>query len=93
MRIINYKTSNSDEYQRYVDIGSCENHYSFLPLYDDEKMTYDSWIIEFIKQPIGVQMLTIHYYVHEIMSKSYIPIILKNRILDNKDLFNSFINK
>lgn len=93
MRIINYKTSNSDEYKRYVDIGSCEKHYSFLPLYSDEKMTYDSWIIEFIEQPLGVQILTIHYYLYEIKSESYIPLILKNKILDNIDLFNSFINK
>lgn len=93
MRIINYKISKSDEYNRYVDIGSCEKHYSFLPLYDDEKMTYDSWIIEFIKQPLGVQILTIHYYLYEIKSESYIPLILKNKILDNIDLFNSFINK
>ena len=93
MRIINYKNSNSDEYQRYVDIGSCEKHYSFLHLYEDKKMTYDSWIIDFIKQPLGVQMLTIHYYLYEIKSESYIPLILKNKLLDNIDLFNCFINK
>ncbi len=93
MRIINYKTSKDDEYHRYVDIGSCEKHYSFLPLYDDEKMTFDCWIGKFINQPLGVQMLTIHYYLYEINSESYIPIILKNKIVDNIDLFNSFISK
>ncbi|MFM7018236.1 hypothetical protein [Flavobacterium sp.] len=93
MRKINYKSSRNNEYQRYVDIGSCEKHYSFLPLYDDEKMTFDCWINEFINQPLGVQMLTIHYYLYEINSESYIPIVLKKKLLDNMDLFKTFCNK
>lgn len=93
MRIINYKTSKDDEYQRYVDIGSCEKHYSFLPLYDDENMTFDCWIVEFINQPLGVQMLTIHYYLYEIKSESYVPIVIKKKLLDNMDLFIKICNK
>ena len=37
MRKIYYKETILDDYQLYVDIGSCEKHYDFLPLYDEDE--------------------------------------------------------
>lgn len=90
MRKIYYKETISDDYQLYVDIGSCEKHYDFLPLYDEDENSYNDWYLEFIKYPIGVQMLTIHYYLLQFNSDNYIPETLNKKILENKDFLNRF---
>ncbi len=90
MRKIYYKETISDDYQLYVDIGSCEKHYDFLPLYDEDENSYNDWYLEFIKYPTGVQMLTIHYYLLQFNSENYIPEPLNKKILENKDFLNRF---
>ena len=90
MRKINYKDKISDNYQVYIDIGACEKHYDFLPLYKEEVISYNDWYLDFIKYPLGVQMLTIHYYLLQFNSDGYVPEIFIKKIIENKDFFNGF---
>lgn len=90
MRIIKYKENISDSYETFVDIGACEKHYDFLPLYRDDLISYDDWYSAFINYPIGFQMLTIHYYLLQFNSDSYIPEPLNRKILEYKDFLNEF---
>lgn len=90
MRTIKFKENISDSYETYVDIGSCEKHYDFLPLYEDEEISYNDWYSAFINYPIEVQMLTIHYYLLQFNSDSYIPELLNRKILENKDFLIEF---
>ena len=90
MRKINYKETKSDDYHIYIDIGSCEKHYDFLPLYDEDENSYNDWYLEFIKYPLGVQMLTIHYYLLQFNSADYIPEIINKKISENIDFLNRF---
>ena len=90
MRIIKYKENISDSYETFVDIGACEKHYDFLPLYEDDVISYNDWYSAFINYPIGVQMLTIHYYLLQFNSDSYIPEPLNRKISEHKDFLNEF---
>ena len=90
MRKIKYKKTISDNYQIYVDIGACEKHYDFLPLYKEELISYNDWYFDFLKYPLGVQMLSIHYYLLQFNSESYVPEIINKKILENKDFLNEF---
>lgn len=90
MRLIKFKENISDSYETYVDIGSCEKQYDFLPLYEDDVISYNDWYSAFINYPVGVQMLTINYYLLQFNSDSYIPKTLNRKILENKDFLIEF---
>ena len=90
MRKIKYKENISDSYETYVDIGSCEKNYDFLPLYEDEEISYVQWYSEFVNYPLGVQMMTINYYLLQLNTEDFIPEPLNKKITDNRDLLNRF---
>lgn len=87
-RKILYKINNLSKYIAYIDIGACEKHPDFLPLYDENKSTYFNWYKDFQLYPIGIQLLTLHYYLLAYNSDSYLPNELKERISKNIDLLN-----
>lgn len=89
-RKILYKTNDVSEYITYIDIGSCEKHYDFLPLYDESESSYKSWYRDFQLYSIGEQIMTLHYYLIEYNSDSNLPYELNKRILKNIDLLNEF---
>jgi hypothetical protein len=63
MRIINYKEPESNDFQRYVDIGSCESQIESYCIFSiDSKLNYNDWLIEFNKISLGEQMLSLNYY-------------------------------
>lgn len=90
MRIIHYKESGTTTFKKYVDIGACEKHSNFLPLLDKESISYEDWFSGFVKLPLGMQMLTLHFYLLCYNSKLHIPIIIKTKLTRNKKLFNDF---
>ncbi len=90
MRKIKFKDKSTSQYQTYIDIGACEKHYDFLPLYEEEVITYYNWYLDFIKYPLGVQMLTLHYYLLQFNSDSFIPKTLYKKILEKIDILNRF---
>ncbi len=90
MRKIKYKEKITDQYHTYIDIGACEKYYDFLPLYDDEVITYNNWYLDFIKYPLGVQMLTLHYYLLKFNSDGFMPETLNKKIIENIDILNRF---
>ncbi len=63
MRIIKYKSSDSLEFENYVDIGVCDRDIYFLDLFNKED--YPTWFENFIKEPIGTKMVIIHYFLSE----------------------------
>jgi hypothetical protein len=83
MRIIEYKKPSSNIFELYVDIGSCEKHYDRLPLFDDEKESYLGWYNNFLILPLGVQLLTIDYYLIEHQNGCCIPDILNEKLKQN----------
>ena len=89
-RKILYKTYELSEYITYIDIGSCEKHYDFLPLYDESKTSYNNWYRDFQLYSMGEQILTLHYYLLEYNSDGYLPNALNQRISKNIDLLNEF---
>ena len=65
-REIEYKVSPEDEFETYIDIGSCEKHYNFLSLFDPNKgKSYKEWYDDFKSLSYGEQLLHIHYYLLE----------------------------
>lgn len=90
MRRIKYKENISDSYETYVDIGSCEKHYEFLPLYEDDVISYVQWYSEFVNYPLGVQMMTINYYLLQLNTEDFIPEPLNKKITENRNLLNRF---
>jgi hypothetical protein len=90
VRKIKYKEKITDQYHTYIDIGACEKYYDFLPLYDDEVITYNNWYLDFIKYPLGVQMLTLHYYLLKFNSDGFMPETLNKKIIENIDILNRF---
>ena len=89
-RKILYKTNDMSEYITFIDIGSCEKHYDFLPLYDVSESSYKYWYRDFQLYSIGEQILTLHYYLIEYNSDGNLPYELNKRILKNIDLLNEF---
>ena len=89
-RKIAYKTNDQSEYITYIDIGSCEKHYDFLPLYDESKTSYNDWHRDFKLYSIGEQILTLHYYLLQYNSGSYVPNELIKRISKYIDILNEF---
>ena len=90
MRKIKYKEKISDQYHVYIDIGACGKHYDFLPLYEEEVITYNNWYLDFIKYPLGVQMLTLHYYLLQFNSGGFMPKTLYKKIIENLDILKRF---
>ena len=89
-RKILYKTAEKSEYASYTDIGACEKHYDFLPLFNEDDLSYSTWYNDFLLQEIGVQMLTLHYYLLQFNSDNYLPANLDSRISKNIELLNNF---
>jgi len=92
-RKIKFKAVDSNTYIDYIDIGSCEKHYDSLPLFDENKTTYSNWLRNFKINKMGVQLLTLHYYLLEFNSDSKLPNHLNNNILDNIDFFKTLNKK
>lgn len=77
MRIIQYKASDSNEFENYIDIGVCDRDYYFINFFQEgghEKRSgkvyfsnYHSWFENFKKESIGSKMVIIHYYLSEYM--------------------------
>ena len=88
---IKYKDSFSDDYEIYIDIGACEKHYNFLPLFDENKISYNEWYQQFRNQLMGVQMLTLHFYLLDYQNDNYIPPELKLKLSQNISLIKDFI--
>jgi hypothetical protein len=93
MRIIEYKEPSSNQFNRYIDIGSCKKHYDYLPLFDEAKIDYKQWYLKYLKLPIGVQILTLHYYLLEYNSGNYLPNAINNIISRNIIYLNDFNQK
>jgi hypothetical protein len=93
LRIIEYKESNSNQFKRYVDIGACEKHYDFLPLFKEDEMVYNEWYLDFVNLSIGEQILTLHYYLMNYNTKGFVPNVLKDKIAENIDYLNNFNQK
>lgn len=89
-RKILYKTNILSEYITYIDIGSCEKHYDFLPLFEESKTSYNNWCQDFQLLSIGTQILTLHYYLLQHNSEGYLPEELNERISKNIELLNEF---
>jgi hypothetical protein len=65
MRIIKYKTSDSFEFENYVDIGCCDRDYYFLDFFKDGGS--EDWFENFKQEPMGTKMVIIHYFLSEYM--------------------------
>lgn len=90
MRKIKYKKNIPDSYETYIDIGACEKHYDFLPLYEDVVISYNDWYSAFINYPLGVQILTINYYLLQFNLDGFMPETLYKKIIENIDVLNRF---
>lgn len=89
-RKILYKINILSEYITYIDIGSCEKQYDFLPLFEESKTSYNNWYQDFQLLSIGTQILTLHYYLLQHNSEGYLPEELNERISKNIELLNEF---
>ena len=87
---ISYKPNNLSEYITYIDIGACEKHYDFLPLYEASKSSYKNWYRDFQLFSMGEQILTLQYYLHQYNSDGNLPNALYERISKNIDSLNEF---
>jgi hypothetical protein len=75
MRIIKYKSKESNEFLNFIDIGSCERDYyniNFFIISEQENKSgkqyfdsYNSWFENFKSEPIGAKMIIINYYLSE----------------------------
>jgi hypothetical protein len=65
MRIIKYKSSDSHEFENYVDIGVCDRDYYFLDFFKEGE--YDAWFEKFKQELMGTKMVTIHYFLSQYM--------------------------
>ena len=92
-RKILFKKRGQSKYFTYIDIGACEKHPDFLPLYEKSKTSYINWYQDFRLHPIGEQILTLHYYLLEFNSQSKLPKELNYRIAKNIDSLNEFNHK
>ena len=90
MRHVYFRKPNSDVFELYVDIGSCEKHYDLIPMFDDRKETYADWISFFSKLPEGVQSITIDYFIREVNAGNSIPIELNDKIKNHIETFKDF---
>ena len=89
-RKISYKANDLSEYVTYIDIGACEKHYDFLPLYDASKSSYKNWYRDFQLCSPGEQILTLHYYLLQYNSDGNLPDELNKRISKYIDFLNEF---
>jgi hypothetical protein len=63
MRIINYKSPESKDFQRYVDIGWCECQIESYCIYSkDSTLNYNDWLRKFNKISLGEQILSLNFY-------------------------------
>jgi hypothetical protein len=108
MRIINYKSPESKDFQRYVDIGWCESDTESYCIYSQESyLNYKDWLIEFNKISLGEQILSLNYYwrkFHQndnlklfVRTDDYFSQIYGEKInsifIENYDLFFEFNKK
>lgn len=73
MRKIKFKIAGESDFSTYIDIGSCEKHYDFMPLFDSDEESFTQWQESFKGLVMGVQMLTLHYYLLEFTENNYVP--------------------
>ena len=77
MRIILFKRDKESEWERYVDIGTCERDYFLINFYLPEnnetksgKLTfksYEDWYHNFKTESIGSKMVILRFYLSEFM--------------------------
>jgi hypothetical protein len=90
MRKIKFKSATESDYKMFIDIGSCEKHYDFLPLFDSEEESFSQWQESFAELEMGVQMLTLHYYLLEYTENNDIPEEIHSIISSNLDVLSEF---
>ena len=77
MRIILFKRDKESEWEKYVDIGSCERDYFYINFYLPENIetksgklkfnSYQTWYDNFKTESIGSKMVILRYYISEFM--------------------------
>lgn len=80
MQIILFKRDKESEWERYVDIGTCERDYFFINFYLPENnetksgklifKSYKAWYDNFKTESIGSKMVILRYYISEFMGWS-----------------------
>ena len=65
MTVVKFKSTGSEIFENYVDIGFCERYYYALNIYtqNGEFESYQSWFDLFQDELPGVQMISINYYL------------------------------
>ena len=91
MRIIEYKKRGDDYFYKYVDIGSIERNINFLPLFDIKGHSYREWYEQINKEPLGVIITIINYYILELENET--PSELTQKMKSNIEIFTNFNNK
>ncbi len=78
MRIINYKSPESKDFQRYVDIGWCESQIESYCIYiEDSSLNYNDWLIEFNKISLGEQLLSLNYYWRQFHQNNELKFVVR----------------
>jgi hypothetical protein len=90
MRKIKFKIAGESDFSTFIDIGSCEKHYDFLPLFDSEEELFTQWQESFAGLEMGVQMLTLHYYLLEFTENNVVPKEIHTILSNNLSVLNEF---
>ncbi len=78
------------DFSIFIDIGSCEKHCDFLPLFDPEEESFSQWQESFTGLEMGVQMLTLHYYLLEFTENNDVPKEIHAILSNNLSVLNEF---
>lgn len=93
MHSIEYKSPGSPTFHRYINIGSCEKHPDFLPLFESQTAPYDKWLESLHSETLGVQLLVLHYYLLQYNQQDPLPKELESRFSLHLDPLNRFNQK
>jgi len=78
MRIINYKTPESKDFERYVDIGWCESQIEAYCIYSPKSiLNYNDWLLEFNKISLAEQMLTLNFYWRQFHENEDLKLVVR----------------
>ena len=90
MRRIKFKRAGESDFSTFIDIGSCEKHYDFLPLFDSDEESFTQWQESFEGLEMGVQMLILHYYLLEFTEHNDVPKEIHAILSNNLSVLNEF---
>jgi hypothetical protein len=90
MRKIKFKIAGESDFSTFIDIGSCEKHYDFLPLFNSKEELFTQWQESFAGLEMGVQMLTLHYYLQELTENNYVPKEIHAILSNDLSVLNEF---